>query len=376
MTVFAIVFGLAVTALIAALLLAMPAIVRPSLPLGVSVPQSRAGEPVVRTAIRRYRWGVAAAWAVSSIGSVALAQALPSLVLAVMPLVFLVLSAIVYVVTRRTILAAKRDGNWYEGVPTRLVADATPPKPGHPPLGWTLAAVLVLTATIGVGVAVYPSLPSTVATHWNAAGHVNATAPKSIWSVFGVQVITLLVVLAFYGLSWLTTVTPMRAVASDAPEQAGSRADAQRHLASTGLGIVAFAISVALGCTSVVGWLAPGSTAWMTAALVITMVLVLGAVAAIVVRYARAMAVASTRAEVSAGARPPGVRADAPDDDRYWKLGAVYINRNDPATFVPKRFGVGWTINLGSPGGIVFAVVTLLIVAGAIVTAIVVPVTR
>lgn len=35
------------------------------------------------------------------------------------------------------------------------------------------------------------------------------------------------------------------------------------------------------------------------------------------------------------------------DDDRYWTGGAVYINRDDPAIFVERRFGVGWTINLG-----------------------------
>lgn len=37
------------------------------------------------------------------------------------------------------------------------------------------------------------------------------------------------------------------------------------------------------------------------------------------------------------------------DDDRYWLGGAVYIHRGDPALFVQRRFGVGWTVNLGHP---------------------------
>lgn len=37
------------------------------------------------------------------------------------------------------------------------------------------------------------------------------------------------------------------------------------------------------------------------------------------------------------------------DDDQYWKLGQFYFNRNDPALFLEKRFGVGWTINLARP---------------------------
>lgn len=34
-------------------------------------------------------------------------------------------------------------------------------------------------------------------------------------------------------------------------------------------------------------------------------------------------------------------------EDRYWKAGLVYFNRNDPALLVEKRFGVGYTLNFG-----------------------------
>lgn len=37
-------------------------------------------------------------------------------------------------------------------------------------------------------------------------------------------------------------------------------------------------------------------------------------------------------------------------DDRYWKWGLFYNNPNDPALWVEKRFGIGWTINMGRPG--------------------------
>ena len=39
----------------------------------------------------------------------------------------------------------------------------------------------------------------------------------------------------------------------------------------------------------------------------------------------------------------------AVDDDKYWKGGLIYINKDDPSIFVEKRFGVGWTINYGRP---------------------------
>ena len=55
-----------------------------------------------------------------------------------------------------------------------------------------------------------------------------------------------------------------------------------------------------------------------------------------------------------------GVGADR-DDDRFWKAGLIYVNRDDPAIMVGARFGVGWTFNFANPlawmiiGGIVAA---------------------
>jgi uncharacterized membrane protein len=43
--------------------------------------------------------------------------------------------------------------------------------------------------------------------------------------------------------------------------------------------------------------------------------------------------------------------------DKYWKLGLFYVNRNDPALFVEKRFGIGYTLNFGHPGFWVFLAV-------------------
>ncbi len=37
------------------------------------------------------------------------------------------------------------------------------------------------------------------------------------------------------------------------------------------------------------------------------------------------------------------------DDDRFWKAGLLYVNRDDPALMVGARFGVGWTLNVGNP---------------------------
>src|SRR5205823_9852977 len=37
------------------------------------------------------------------------------------------------------------------------------------------------------------------------------------------------------------------------------------------------------------------------------------------------------------------------DDDKYWRGGLFYVNREDHALWVPRRFGLGWTLNFGNP---------------------------
>ena len=67
---------------------------------------------------------------------------------------------------------------------------------------------------------------------------------------------------------------------------------------------------------------------------------------------------AQRKADTPAG----GYRSDFyRDDDRYWYGGFFYNNPDDPAMFVPKRYGLGWTVNFGNPKGRLFFIGTLLI---------------
>jgi hypothetical protein len=34
---------------------------------------------------------------------------------------------------------------------------------------------------------------------------------------------------------------------------------------------------------------------------------------------------------------------------RFWVVGVLYVNRNDPRLFVEKRSGLGWTLNFAHP---------------------------
>ncbi len=50
------------------------------------------------------------------------------------------------------------------------------------------------------------------------------------------------------------------------------------------------------------------------------------------------------------------------DDDSLWIFGCIYNNPNDPSLFVNKRFGAGWTVNIGTTKGKIFFILPFIIV--------------
>ncbi|WP_308465466.1 DUF1648 domain-containing protein [Rathayibacter soli] len=369
-------FSLLICTLIAGLLFAMPAIVHPTVPLGVSVPHDRIGEPVIRTAVRRYRIAIVGCWVLAVAGTVFLADQ-AALALAVPVLGLLVLCTVAYLVARSSILRAKRAGRWYEGVPVRLTADVTALASPRPPIGWAIVSVLLLLVTIVIGAVAYSSLPDPVPVHWNAAGEINGYAAKSVWSVFGPVLIGLGLVALLFAASYLGRLTTGRTITSDSLEEAAHRADVQRRLLVSMLGQLGLVITLMICTLTLAGWFAPKSNVLFIVLPAGLIVLIAALLVVFVVRYSRSMARSQVGARAGGSATGGTARSDraidAPDDDRYWKGGLIYVNRNDPAVFVPKRFGVGWTVNLGSAGGFILGLVLLLIIVGAITMAIVAP---
>ena len=65
----------------------------------------------------------------------------------------------------------------------------------------------------------------------------------------------------------------------------------------------------------------------------------------LLLRFARAGSASAESGAAAVGA----AAAQSPDDDSHWKAGLFYVNPDDPAILVPKRLGIGWTINFGRP---------------------------
>jgi len=364
MTVFALAFAPVFTALFGILFAAIVALRPPGLPLSVRVPHAHADDAVVLSAIRRFRWSLVIVWLVTAALSVVLVlTGQPPLAIALPVLLYALLSVVALIVSRRMIVRAKREGNWFEGIPVRVSAQITSPAPQHPPIVWPALAAIVLAVTAAVDAALYPSLPDPIPVHFNLSGEVDRWAAKSVWTVFGMLMIGAAMVVLLSVLSVIAARYNARTQSDDTADQAALRTRVQRNMLTSLLAQLSFAIALGISGIELTQRLAPGVT-WPVALFVIVLVVVIMAVVIGNVFRGRAqLRPANVR-------DPQSPRPDAVDDDEHWKGGIFYVNRDDPALMVPRRFGLGWTVNLGRPAGIALTVALLLVIAALVVTVI------
>lgn len=112
----------AVNAVIAAVLMATPALSRADTPLGVRIPVEQANHSAVASAKRSYQRavaiiGIAVVFAGGFVASALEPQAAAAIGLAVLPLALIALSLMAMVRSRRGIVAARRSEGWFRDVP-------------------------------------------------------------------------------------------------------------------------------------------------------------------------------------------------------------------------------------------------------------------
>jgi uncharacterized membrane protein len=247
---------------------------------------------------------------------------------------------------------------------TQAVATDTTWRSEPPPFPWlwTLPALAILVATAVIGAMHYPNLPSTLAVHIGANGVADRFADKSISTAFTLvflQLFVTVLVLALLGVTYRSRPE------TDAADPAGSVDRYRRFLAALAPAIlmVVALVNASLLVAALRIWeLIPATSASVG----LTAGLPLLGVALLLVQTVRVgQAGTRLRNPAPATSNPSVVNRD---DDANWVGGLVYMNREDPAILVPRRFGVGWTLNLGHP----LSWVVLLALVGIVVVLVVI----
>lgn len=347
-------------ALIGGVLLLLPRMARPTVPFGVRVPDAYVDAPAVRAATARYHRNVLLAVLAVTGATAVLTLLLPTeVVLTLAPFGLLAAWFPPFLAARRAVQEAKRTEGWFEGVRQTAVADTslrTAP-PSYPWL-WAAPAIAIALVTVVVGVAVYPTLPDRIATHFGPAGP-DRFADTTPWTALGMVGIQLVLTALLLGLVAIT-LRGKADLAAAAP--AASAEQYRRYMVMMARSVLALAagMNLTLLLVGLMIWdVVPPTVGWIVAALAPTAIATI-ALIAIAVRSGQS----GHRLRADAAPQPPAATGADRDDDAYWKAGLIYVNRDDPALWVPKRFGgVGWTINFGRPAAWLIAAV---IVGGTI----------
>ncbi|AKU90762.1 hypothetical protein AKJ08_1149 [Vulgatibacter incomptus] len=235
----------------------------------------------------------------------------------------------------------------------RVLPDSTPPSPVREaalaprprkwPGGWIaqLGPFLILAAVAGYLVLHWDQIPDRFPTHWGAGGVADRWGERSFRSVYaplilGAAQCAMLILIAFGTLRWSRSVS-------------ASGAQAEREWAFRRL-IVLILLGTEYFLALLFGFIALlplRASAHLPGGFLAFMALELVLVVLVIVFLAR-MGQGGTR-QVPATAEAGGAPVGDKTLDRYWKLGIFYVNPSDPAIFVEKRFGLGYTLNFARP---------------------------
>jgi len=320
---------LALIGFTAAVFRSAPALARPTLPFGVRIPAGRLGEPVIALVRRRYNRGVVAT-ALVACAAVLFGGTTQDVVLVALVVVYSLLGSLAH----RSIVTAKRDGDWYAGTRQAVAADTSlrsdPIRPQ-----WILLVPAVLLAVVTALVGLLGNFGS-----------------------FSTVFAQVLVVVLF---ALLAVAIPRARPEIDAARPTSSAKRYREYLH----GVVSLLL-ISAGCANAT-LLVVSLQLWgvFETTVPITIVGYLPLVAAFLAWTVFAVRNGDAGHRLSPSSEDAETRYEQRDDDRYWyAAGMVYLNRNDPALLVHRRIGTYWTLNLGHP--IAWVVLAAVAVAGVL----------
>lgn len=209
----------------------------------------------------------------------------------------------------------------------------------------------------------WDNIPARIPIHWGVGGRPDGWADKSPAAVFGGAATGVFSCLFLAGL-WFAVVRGVRRIHSSG-QQALREVRFIRIISLFLLG-VEYWLALLMGLLSLAVLRAnleqPLPAFWP---ILLGQTLLIAAVFIIAIRAGQGgwrWGLAEGGGTPEAGALPVGDRTP----DECWKLGVFYFNRNDPAFFVEKRFGMGWTLNFANPrswlviGAILFFILAIL----------------
>ncbi|NLT11964.1 MAG: DUF1648 domain-containing protein [Clostridiaceae bacterium] len=357
----------------------MPFITMKSLLFGVRIPAEQVKHPQVVALKRRFSFVVSIA-SLLVIGLV-IAQYIfyPQMTILTAiyaPLMIVFLQFVVYIPSWKKALIIKSEHQWTLAEKGSADIKLTMSRQtfSNLPWSWYVVSVLLAIGAVIVGLYVYPTLPDTVVTHWNASMEADSWSEKSLMTVLSIPLVAL-------GMTVFMAISNMMVwrMKLQINQEDPARSFAQHRLYRLYLSHVLGAITILMTLmflfiyglaiqlwepTKTIMYIAMGVPSLLMIILPVGLTLKVGQAGN------KINPVISEADRFVAGIMPQTSshrNITSRQDDRYWKLGMFYYNKEDPTLFVEDRFGTNSGFNYARPLAWLFAAMIIILTVGTIV---------
>lgn len=247
----------------------------------------------------------------------------------------------VYVKFHFRMKALKREKAWHVAKKQAIAVDLKfhDKKPTYPN-GWFAIGLLIWAATVIFTFLYYDQIPDRIPMQYDLEGNVTNWMEKSYGSVLALPLVTLILTGVFMLVNSIIARSKQQLDPSDPATSAKNNLIFRRRWSA--YTIISGHALIGLFSLMHLSFIFSEEPVWLMVALQIV---------------AGGMIIGAVVLSVTTGQGGSRIRKTAPDHaetinrdhDRYWILGVFYFNPEDPALWVEKRFGIGWSMNFARP---------------------------
>ena len=219
---------------------------------------------------------------------------------------------------------------------------------------WFLIPLGIILLNIVIGLVIYPSLPHKLPTHWDSIGNIDGYMDKSISAVFLMPLFQGFIGIVIY-LSYFAISKAKHHINPKDPEQSLKKNFIFRKVWSTYFLITLILVEILFSIMNMMTLeIITNIKFFNIFSFSITGILLVWAVVLGLI-----LGQGGDRLNLGDDKK---TSKNYYIDDKHWKLrNWIYFNPEDEAVFVEKRIGLGWTINIGRPMGLILLVVPIII---------------
>jgi len=333
-----------------------PHLTRKSIVFGVSIPEPYVKHPQLQLWKKHYSQiigGIAGLFLLGQIGLYLspMQEEKASLISFILLYIMLLLSSGLYMSYHVKAKKLKVQEQWEAQIKTVYVTDLSIRQNEETVSSIFFSVPMIITlALIAFTYMNYETIPAVFATHWNGVGEVDGWTDKSWLSVVSMPLILLAIQISFFIMNQGMKSAKIQ-LSAQAKEASIHRELAQRKYGSWYLAAINFSMTilfVVLHYTTVI--LHDQTVPYFFPLFLIFNVVTLGGLLVFIWKLSKSN---EHFDEVH-------TNETAATDDQYWKWGVFYCNKNDPSLLVPKKFGIGWTVNFANKWCYILIGITLL----------------